>query len=139
MAAAGGAANAAIAAKLGIHVDTVRRWRRRFATENIENIARANDADFEPRPVVAMLDDRARSGRPRIYGPADRVKIVAAVTGELPETDSRWSHTLLAQHLHLTSTSTARSTAVSTEVAPPLVSALGRRGLPCVVGARRAA
>jgi DNA-binding CsgD family transcriptional regulator len=64
--AAGGARNATIAAKLGIHLDTVRRWRHRFATENRES--------GEERSVIAMLDDRPRSGRPRIYGPHERVK-----------------------------------------------------------------
>lgn len=98
--AAGGATNAAIAAGLGVHLDTVRRWRHRFAVENAENIDHAADVDYDERPVAVMLDDRPRPGRPRVYGPADRVKIVAAVTEEVPETDSHWSHTLLSSHLH---------------------------------------
>lgn len=106
--AAGGATNAAITAKLNIHIhihihiDTVRRWRHRFATENAENaenIASAEDPDFPQRPVAVMPDDRPRSGRPRTYGATDRIRIVAAVTQELPETESHWSHTLLAEHL----------------------------------------
>jgi transposase len=98
--AAGGASNAAIAARLDVHVDTVRRWRHRFARENAENLDHAEDPDYVAPPVEVRLDDRPRSGRPRVYGPADRVKIVAAVTEELPEADSHWSHTLLAEHLH---------------------------------------
>jgi transposase len=98
--AAGGATNAAIAARLDVHLDTVRRWRHRFATENIENIENAENPDYEERPVVDMLDDRPRSGRPCIYGPQDRIRIIATVTEELPEADSHWSHTLLAEHLH---------------------------------------
>lgn len=91
LAAAGGASNTAIAAKHNVHVDTVRRWGHRFAAE------RAGDPD---RPVMAILSDRARSGRPRVYGPTEHVKIVAAVTEEVPEADSHWSHALLAAHLH---------------------------------------
>jgi hypothetical protein len=98
--AAGGATKAAIAARLDVHIDTVRRWRHRFATENIENTDNAENAGYEERPVAVMLDDRPRSGRPRIYGPEDRVRIVATVTEEVPEADSHWSHTLLAEHLH---------------------------------------
>ena len=97
--AAGGATNAAIAAALDLHLDTVRRWRRRFASENIENLDNAENPDYTERPVAAMLDDRPRSGRPRVYGPEERLRIVGAVTEELPETDSHWSHALLAAHL----------------------------------------
>ncbi len=92
LAAASGASNAAIAARYRVHVDTVRRWRDRFAT------ARAADPD---RAVTEIIDDRPRPGRPRIYGPADRVKIVATVTEQRPEADSQWSHRLLAEHLHV--------------------------------------
>ncbi|MDN5856050.1 MAG: IS630 family transposase, partial [Actinomycetia bacterium] len=101
LAAAGGTSNAAIAAALGIGLDTVRRWRRRFATENaVGNVGNVGNVGSPERSVVEMLDDRPRSGRPRIYGPTDRIKIVAAVTEELPEADSHWSHSLLAQRLH---------------------------------------
>ena len=48
LAAAGGASNAAIAAELGLCVDTARRWRRRFAAHRLDG-----------------LTDRPRSGRPR--------------------------------------------------------------------------
>lgn len=80
--AAGGASNAAIARKLSVHVDTVRRWRRRFCNEG-----------------EAGLSDRPRRGRPRVYGADDRIKVVATVTEETPEADSHWSHALIACHL----------------------------------------
>jgi hypothetical protein len=67
--AASGGTNAAIAAALEVHLNTVRRWRHRFAVENA-----ANTAGDERRSVVAMLDDRPRSARPRISGPHERVK-----------------------------------------------------------------
>jgi transposase len=91
LAAAGGVSNAAIAARYRVHVDTVRRWRGRFAA------ARAADPD---RAVIEIIDDRPRPGRPRVYGPTDRVKIVAAVTEQRHEIDSQWSHRSLAEHLH---------------------------------------
>lgn len=94
LAAAGGATNAAIAARLMVHVDTVRRWRARFAAE----YATGYHAEFG-RTAVDILGDRPRAGRPRIYGPHDRVKIVATVTEQRPEVDSHWSHRLLAEHL----------------------------------------
>ena len=74
--AAGGSTNAAIAAALDLHLDTVRRWRRRFASENIENLANAENADYAERPVAVMLDDRPRSGRPRSTGSRNSCWIV---------------------------------------------------------------
>ena len=35
LAAAAGSANAAIAAQVGVHVDTARKWRRRFAAARL--------------------------------------------------------------------------------------------------------
>jgi DNA-binding CsgD family transcriptional regulator len=52
LAAAAGATNAAIAAELGLHVDTVRKWRRRFHQHRLSALA-----------------DLARSGRPRRFSP----------------------------------------------------------------------
>ena len=50
LAAAEGAANTEIAAEVGVHVDTVRKWRRRFATAGLLG-----------------LEDRPRSGRRRAF------------------------------------------------------------------------
>jgi transposase len=82
LAIAGGAGNAATARHLGVGVDTVRRWRRRFSEQG-----------------PAGLTDRKRSGRPKIYGPADQLMIVATATQQAPEADSHWSHRLLAAAL----------------------------------------
>jgi transposase len=77
LAAAEGAANAAIAADLGLHVDTVRKWRRRFH-----------------RHRLAGLADRPRPGRPRTFT-AVQVAEVKALACELPaDSDvalARWS------------------------------------------------
>jgi transposase len=85
LAAADGASNAAIARDLSITEHTVRTWRNRFAEHGLRGLA-----------------DRPRPGRPPIYGPDTHLRIVAAVTSELPEADSVWSHRLLAEYLHET-------------------------------------
>lgn len=82
LAAAGGACNAAIAAELGLCVDTARRWRRQFASERIEGLV-----------------DRPRTGRPRSFT-AVQIAAITALACTLPaETGiplSRWSSTDLA-------------------------------------------
>jgi transposase len=77
-----GQANATIARDLGICVDTVRTWRRRFRREGMPGLA-----------------DRPRSGRPPVYGIEDQLLIVATVTQQTPETDSHWTHRALEEHL----------------------------------------
>jgi transposase len=61
--AADGAANAGITAVSGVSVNTVRKWRGRFAEHG-----------------MAGLGNARRPGRPRIYGPHARVQIVATAT-----------------------------------------------------------
>jgi transposase len=82
LAAAAGASNTAIAAELGLCVDTARRWRRQFSQQRL-----------------AGLTDRPRSGRPRRFT-AIQVAAVTALACTLPaETGiplSRWSSTELA-------------------------------------------
>jgi transposase len=82
LAAAAGASNAAIAAELGLCVDTTRRWRRQFATEGMEG-----------------LTDRPRTGRPRRFTSV-QVAAITALACTLPaETGiplSRWSSAELA-------------------------------------------
>jgi transposase-like protein len=60
LAAAAGSTNVAIAAQVGVHVDTVRKWRRRFAAARL-----------------AGLKDAPRSGRPPVFTAADRAEAVA--------------------------------------------------------------
>jgi transposase len=80
--AAEGRANVEIAAEVGVHVDVVSRWRKRFCEEGIGG-----------------LDDRGRSGRPRSFGP-EVVAGVKAMACEAPAARdvplSRWSSTDLA-------------------------------------------
>jgi transposase len=82
LAAAAGVNNAEIAADLGIHLDTVRKWRRRFAAG-----------------ALAGLDDRPRSGRPRTFTPMQVAQVKAlACTAPRESTVplSRWSGADLA-------------------------------------------
>jgi transposase len=82
LAAAAGVSNAAIAAQLGLCVDTARRWRRQFCARRMDG-----------------LTDRARSGRPHRFTPV-QVAAITALACTLPaETQtplSRWSSTELA-------------------------------------------
>jgi transposase len=74
--------NTVIAARLGVHVGVVSRWRKRFAQEGMGGLA-----------------DRQRSGRPRVF-PAAVVAEVKAMACEPPEDrdvpQSRWSASDLA-------------------------------------------
>ncbi|MEU9114830.1 IS630 family transposase [Streptomyces sp. NPDC048483] len=83
--AARGRSNAAIAAEIGVHLDTVRRWRGRFADQRLPGLA-----------------DRERSGRPRSFTALHRAQ-VKALACQLPaETGvplSHWSCPELAAEL----------------------------------------
>ena len=83
LAADDGLANAVIADELGVHVDTVRKWRRRFGQGGMDG-----------------LTDLPRSGRPRRYDAAT-VAQVKALACELPAAAgtalARWSCPELAR------------------------------------------
>jgi transposase len=80
--AADGVPNRRIAPEVGLNENQVGLWRKRFAADRL-----------------AGLEDRPRSGRPRLYGHDDRLRLVAAATGERPSVESHWSHRLLAESL----------------------------------------
>jgi transposase len=85
LAAAAGAPNVSIAAQVGVHVDTARKWRRRFAAGRL-----------------AGLKDAPRSGRPPVFTAADRAEAVAlacALPAESGVPLSRWSGPELAREL----------------------------------------
>ncbi len=85
LAAAVGSTNVAIAGQVGVHVDTVRKWRRRFAAAGL-----------------AGLKDAPRSGRPPVFTAADRAEAVAlacALPAESGVPLSRWSCPDLAREL----------------------------------------
>jgi transposase len=83
LAAADGAANAAIARRLGVGLDTVRKWRRRFCQQGVDG-----------------LTDRPRSGRPRRFAPvvvAEVKALACALPAETGTPLSRWSCPELAR------------------------------------------
>jgi transposase len=85
LAAAAGKTGAAIAVELGVHADTVRKWRRRFAAGRL-----------------AGLKDAPRSGRPPVFTAADRAEAVAlacALPAESGVPLARWSCPELAREL----------------------------------------
>jgi transposase len=77
--AADGVDNARIARLCGTSVNTVRKWRGRFVEHG----------------TAGLLDAR-RPGRPRLYGPAARIEIVAVATSAPPYPESTWSHRRIA-------------------------------------------
>jgi len=77
-----GQSNAAIAASVGVSVQMVRTWRRRFCRQGLPG-----------------LHDRPRSGRPPVYGLDAHLLIVASVTAQAPQADSHWTHRALAAYL----------------------------------------
>lgn len=85
LAAARGRVNARIAAELGISVDTVRKWRGRFAERGLVGLA-----------------DLPRVGRPRRISETDRA-VVVALACQLPAATgvplSRWTGPELAREL----------------------------------------
>lgn len=80
--AADGVSGHQIAQRVGISEEYVAQWRRRFSQDRLKG-----------------LEDRPRSGRPRVYGHDDRVRIVATATTVSPEATSHWSHAQLADAL----------------------------------------
>src|SRR5262249_57700259 len=77
LAAAAGSTNAAIARQVGAHVDTVRKWRRRFAAGRL-----------------AGLKDAPRSGRPPVFTATARAEAIAlarALPAQSGEPLAPWS------------------------------------------------
>jgi transposase len=82
LAAAQETSNAAIAVETGLHVDTVRKWRRRFVQDR-----------------MAGLSDRPRSGRPPSFTPvqvAEVKQLACTLPAETGVALSRWSSSDLA-------------------------------------------
>jgi transposase len=76
--AANGVPRSQIAPTVGLSQQAVCRWRRRFLDSGLKG-----------------LDDASRSGRPLVYGPTDRLVLMAKVTEEHPQFSSQWSHSEL--------------------------------------------
>ncbi len=80
--AAEGVSNITIGKAVGMHPINVAPWRKRYQAEGLDG-----------------LKDRARPGRPAIYGHDDRLKIVKTICDEPPEPASRWTMDALSQAL----------------------------------------
>jgi transposase len=76
--AADGVPGRQIAARVGLSAQSVSKWRIAFRDRGLDGLA-----------------DAPRSGRPVVYGPTDRLVLMAKVTSELPEYTSQWSHSEL--------------------------------------------
>ncbi|MEA2567173.1 MAG: hypothetical protein QOD49_2350 [Actinomycetota bacterium] len=77
-----GVPNHQISMAVGMGEAYVAKWRQRFEAKRMDGLA------DDPRP-----------GRPRIYGPEERLRLVATVTSEPPDPASHWSHSQLADTL----------------------------------------
>jgi transposase len=86
-----GRSDAEIAAEVGVCVGTVRTWIARYSSGGL--------------PALA---DRPRSGRPEVYGPTVRVRIIATATSSPPAGESQWNHRMLAAELADTGISPAQ-------------------------------
>jgi transposase len=73
-----GVAGSQISRRVGLSQQAVCKWRRRFLDDGLEG-----------------LEDAPRSGRPLVYGPTERLVLMAKVTEEHPEFSSQWSHSEL--------------------------------------------
>ncbi|WSK84407.1 IS630 family transposase [Streptomyces sp. NBC_01278] len=82
LASAEGLSNAEITRRLLVAVNTVRKWRGRFAALGPAGLA---DAD--------------RVGRPHQYGDLVRVAVVAAVTSCVPDGAAAWAHVAIAERV----------------------------------------
>ena len=91
--AADGASQAAIARELDCSLPTVRRWRARFAAGGVPG-----------------LFDRPRNGRPEVYGPSERLAVVAVATSAPPEDAAAWTYASIAGHLDGNGLSVSAST-----------------------------
>ena len=80
--AADGVSGREIARRIGMSEQSVCKWRIRFRDEGLDGLV-----------------DALRSGRPLVYGPTDRLVLMAKVTEEHPVVDSQWSHSELAAEM----------------------------------------
>jgi transposase len=80
LAAVAGKTNQAISLETGLGWRSVGMWRRRFIRERL-----------------AGLEDRPRSGKPRQYSDADRLRVIQTACTQKPEGETHWSVRTLAK------------------------------------------
>ncbi|MGO8685347.1 MAG: IS630 family transposase [Thermoleophilia bacterium] len=91
LAAAGGAANGEIAARLSCHPTTVGKWRRRFAERGLDG-----------------LHDEPRPGKPRTISDADVERVVVKTLEETPPGATHWSTRSLAAQVGMSQSAVSR-------------------------------
>ena len=89
--AAEGVANTRIAKQVGVSLPTVLLWRSRFAEHGLDGLADA------PHP-----------GRPRLYGPEVRERIVATTLQKPQEPVTHWSRARLAKRVGVSASTVGR-------------------------------
>jgi transposase len=80
--AADGLTGVEIAARVGFSQQSVCKWRIGFRDNGLDGLC-----------------DAPRSGRPLVYGPTERLVLMAKVTQEHPQVDAQWSHSELAAEM----------------------------------------
>jgi transposase len=80
--AADGMPGTKIAVEVGMSPQSVCKWRIQFRDNGLDGLV-----------------DAPRSGRPLVYGPTDRLVLMAKITEEHPQVDSQWSHSELAAEM----------------------------------------
>ena len=75
-----------IAKTVGMSEQSVCKWRVGFCEHGLDG-----------------LDDAPRSGRPLVYGPTERLVLMAKVTEQHRQVDSQWSHSELATQMRAAS------------------------------------
>ena len=91
LAAAEGESNTVLAARLGLSITTVRRWRNRFVVDRLDGLI------DEPRP-----------GRPRVVGDEQIKALITATLESSPRDATHWSTRAMAEHLGLSQSMVSR-------------------------------
>lgn len=80
--AADGVPGKQIAPMVGMSEQSVCKWRIQFRDRGLDGLV-----------------DAPRSGRPLVYGPTERLVLMAKVTEQHPQVDAQWSHSELAAEM----------------------------------------
>jgi transposase len=91
LAAAEGESNTVLAARLGLSISTVRRWRNRFVVDRCDGLL------DEPRP-----------GRPRVVGDEQIKELITTTLENAPPDATHWSTRAMAEHLGLSQSMVSR-------------------------------
>jgi transposase len=91
LACAEGGNNSEVAARLGLHRETVRKWRNRFAERRLDG-----------------LHDEPRPGKPRTIGDDDVERVIVKTLEETPANATHWSTRSMAQATGMSQTAVSK-------------------------------